>query len=151
MMPELALAGLHLVSMHGNAEMPVNNRNIGLYAETVDGWAGGFYRNSFDRTTVYAGHSFRWTPPSVPVRLVLTLGVASGYQHERVDAPCATVNSTLGTNYTGKCWFDRGWSRGALTLMAAPSLELGPVRLWYVPAVGRSGSVYHLSTQWRFK
>lgn len=64
--------------------VPYNERNLGagLRAQLAPAWAvqGGVYRNSYDRTSVYALAD--WTPLAAgPVRAGLFAGLASGYDH----------------------------------------------------------------------
>lgn len=152
MSPEIALIGLHLLSAHPGTSGPVNNQNWGAYVETVDGWTAGAYRNTLSRTTVYAGHTFRLLGPS-GTAAGIALGAGTGYQRHRKIVDCRRQihfekRATLGAT----CSKESGWSNWAIAPLAAPFIEAGPARLWYIPPIGRSaGHVLHISIQWRVK
>lgn len=85
--------GLHTVSIHGKSQYDMtkdrgtaretkryvdyNNVNPGLYY-VHNGWTAGFYRNSYDRNTVYAGYTFE-SDEYLRVRAVATVALATGY------------------------------------------------------------------------
>jgi hypothetical protein len=64
--------GLHLVSHHFPAR-DFNNINPGVYWRGDAGWTLGAYRNSLERTSAYAGYSWKWRT------LALTAGGVTGY------------------------------------------------------------------------
>lgn len=64
--------GLHLASKHFPTR-DFNNVNPGVYWRADAGWMVGAYRNSLERTTVYAGYNWQWRA------LALTAGAATGY------------------------------------------------------------------------
>lgn len=67
--------GLHIGSWH--SEPGRNNVNPGIYAVTQDGWTAGVYRNSWKRTSVYAGRALFGHREG----FALTVGAISGYSH----------------------------------------------------------------------
>jgi hypothetical protein len=69
--------GVHLASKHFPARQ-FNNVNPGVYWRSDAGWTLGGYRNSLERTSLYAGYSWQWGP------LALTGGGVTGYA-ERVQ------------------------------------------------------------------
>jgi len=134
--------GAHLLSRHIGTDA-MNNANVGAYV-VVDGWTAGVYRNSLRRTSVYAGHQFDWGPFS------LTAGVVSGYKREvtwhYTAAECTEYGST-------SCWKAEGTSRTELMPMLAPSVRIGPARVWWLPSlgIGRGSGVVHLSIEGSFQ
>ena len=131
------ILGLHLASYHTTQYDYQNNSNPGIYAE-CDGWAAGTYRNTFSKTSVYAGYSFREGP------FALTVGAVSGYKKFSVPVPCAK------RGWHG-CHKDYGISSENVIPLLAPSVTAGPMRLWYLPKIGDSSSVWHLSVQRKWK
>lgn len=121
------ILGLHLFSIHAPALPEQNNVNLGAYVRHESGFTAGIYRNTLDRTSVYAGYT-------IGDRLALTVGAVTGYQKEIVNG------KTVGA------------SGGKLTLMLAPSVRLGPVRMSYIPRVGASNpcNVFHFSVEKEF-
>jgi hypothetical protein len=67
--------GIDLGSHHFVAKK-VTDQNYGLYFEH-EGWAGGAYRNSFRRTSVWAGRVIDVGPVDV------TIGLSTGYEGRR--------------------------------------------------------------------
>lgn len=128
--------GVHLVSIH-SPQRTQSNTNPGLYIRK-DQWQAGFYRNSYRRTSVYAGYGI----PVGPVELML--GAASGYRRE-----CTPWTDDSGTPHEG-C---TGLSRGALTPLAAlsyaPPVSIFNVRprFWLMPGFGKVSSVFHVSVE----
>jgi hypothetical protein len=116
--------GLHLFSLHAPALPEQNNVNLGAYVRHESGFTAGVYRNTLDRTSMYAGYT-------IGDRVALTIGVVSGYQKEIVNGDVV------------------GASNGKLMLMLAPSVRLGPVRLSYIPRVGSTNpcNVFHFSVE----
>lgn len=152
--------GLHLGSAHVPQHQQ-NNVNPGLYLRVDDNQVG-FYRNSYGRTTVYAGHSF----PVGPVELMV--GVASGY-----DKRCSTTSTdTVHTETEAVHGYGKvtrtytttethttceGFSKHALTPLAAISYVV-PVsifnarpRIWFMPGISKASSVAHVSLEWSLK
>ena len=139
--------GLHMASVHVPALDTQNNTNPGLYAMTESGWVVGAYRNTLSRTSVYGGHVFTHGPFS------LTVGVVSGYQERTEVVDCAAI----GRPDMQQCWHRVGFSRGALTLLASPSVRLPQVfgvtpRISYIPKVGgpARSHAFHLSLEHKF-
>jgi hypothetical protein len=131
------ILGLHLASYHAQHHDYQNNVNPGAYVE-CDGWTAGAYRNTLSRTSAYAGYTLRSGP------FALSLGAISGYQKRIEAVPCQRGRRT-------GCTREYGFSDSAFTPMVAPSVTLGPARLWYIPSIGVSSSVLHLSLQKEFK
>jgi len=117
--------GLHLVSHHFPERPGQRNFNPGVYVRTAEGWTAGYYRNTLDRNSVYAGYTLQHEINGF-VAVALTAGAVTGYRR----------------NDDGI-----GFAKSALTPMLAPSLKLGPARLSYIPGVGVSPSVLHLSVE----
>lgn len=127
--------GLHLVSHHASSDPMQNNVNPGAYL-IRDGWTVGAYRNTLKRDSVYAGHTWDRGPFSI------TAGFVSGYEKREYHGECAPgVWSKKGTI----C--ERGVSNAKLLPMLAPSVRVGPTRLWYLPGLGHTSSVIHLSVE----
>lgn len=61
--------GLHIGSRH-IPEKNYNNANPGIYYRTDAGWTAGIYRNSLDRTSVYAGYTWKFGMLDVTTALV---------------------------------------------------------------------------------
>jgi hypothetical protein len=129
--------GVHLASVHVPSEPWQQNFNPGVYAMTDDGWTAGVYRNTIDRTSVYAGKAFTYGPFS------LVVGVVSGYQHETWHGTkCPNGSYGMGG---AQCYL--GYTKHALGPMIAPSvLVFDHVRLTYLPGIHTS-SVFHLSIE----
>lgn len=82
--------GAHLVSRHAEdtykyhwsdgttTQEPYNNTNPGLYV-IHDGWIAGFYKNSYFKTTVYAGYQLDG-PRFGPLRTAVVGALATGYE-----------------------------------------------------------------------
>jgi len=120
------VVGLHLVSHHFPARPGQRNFNPGVYVRTSSGLTLGYYRNTLNRNSVYAGFTIERAVTSY-ASVALTAGAVTGYR--RNDA-------------------GEGFAKSALTPMLAPSLKVGPVRLSYIPGVGVSPSVLHLSAEY---
>lgn len=71
--------GVHTFSYHDHGRF--NNNNFGVYVEH-NGWTGGYYRNSINKDSVYAGYTLQWALPVNPVFQSASLmgGVVSGYR-----------------------------------------------------------------------
>lgn len=140
--------GVHLLSDHLPGKPYQNNSNPGLYLESPSGWTGGFYRNTLNRTSFYLGNTLRHSSG-----LSLTLGAVSGYKRVTSPIPCPELNRRHKKhepeNWT--CEETLGFSRHRWSLMAAPSYTWGPARVWFIPSVGNSSSVLHLSLEWEVK
>lgn len=130
------ILGLHLASYHVTERWHQNNINPGAYVE-CNGWTAGVYRNSLSRTSVYAGHTFRSGP------FALALGVVSGYKKQY-----GMCGPGLYDRPDNRCYL--GASDSAVIPMLAPSVNLGPARIWYLPRVGDTSSVIHLSVEKEF-
>lgn len=120
-MPQKACAaeiGVHLVSQH-YPKRTYNNNNPGMYFRADNGITAGFYDNSYNQWSVYAGYTYHWNvkgwEPAV------TLGAITGYPKASV-MPVAVP-----------------------TLATPPLIETARLRLGYKPKVGRNSSdVIHL-------
>lgn len=133
--------GLHIASAHFPAREYHNNTNPGIYA-IADGWTAGVYRNTLRRTSIYAGKQWAWdTAYGEPA---VTLGVVSGYDKRTV--PCGDWHRKQG--WTGQCSF--GVSNAKIIPMIAPSWKIKSTRIWYMPGVGNSSSVIHVSVEHKF-
>lgn len=145
---KISLIGLHLLSNHLPAKPYQNNHNLGLYVESRNGWTGGFYRNTLDRTSVYFGKTLRHSSG-----LGLTLGAVSGYKKVTSPIPCPEMNRRYEKHAPSNhiCTETLGHTRNHWSLMAAPSYTWGPARVWFIPAVGNSSSVLHLSLEYSLK
>jgi len=74
-----ATVGLHLATAHfGGHDLRASTP--GLYIRAENGFTAGTYRNSYDRTSTYAG----WTWQTDDQRLALTVGAVTGYDAARV-------------------------------------------------------------------
>jgi hypothetical protein len=65
--------GLHLLSTH-IPDNNYNNGNLGAYYLLDSGWTAGYYRNSINRDSYYAGYTAHWH------FIDITMGAVSGYQ-----------------------------------------------------------------------
>jgi hypothetical protein len=121
--------GLHLYSHHFPERDYQINANSGIYLR-AENWQAGIYRNTIDRTTLYAAYS----KPAGPFDLMA--GLATGYQiryrnHEK-----------------------SGFSRSYLAPMAgisyAPQIKLlgARPRVFFAPGFGGSSNVLHLSVEY---
>lgn len=141
--------GLHLFSDHLPSKPYQRNWNPGLYIESASGWHAGFYENTIDRTSFTLGRSFYHTPSG----LGLTVGAVSGYKRATYQIPCSEMNRRHKKHAPDNhiCTETLGFSRHHWSLMAAPHYTLGPARLWFIPRVGDSSSVLHLSLEYSLK
>lgn len=134
--------GLHLVSVHVPARAQQNNVNPGIYVMTENGFTAGVYRNTLNRISVYAGITAEAGP------FAITLGASTGYQRRRITVDC-------GDRKLINCWEEEGSSNAFLQPFLSPSVRLPEVfgatpRLSYIPGIGNSTSVLHLSVERRF-
>lgn len=135
------ILGIHLISYHAPAKDYQNNENWGVYA-AYNNFTVGAYRNTLRRTSLYAGYNVQlWGP------IDITLGGVSGYQKKSETELCGPIGVS---DWFVTCQVQHGYSRGAVSLLAAPSVHYGPVRLWFIPSVGRTSSVFHLSLEGTF-
>jgi len=117
--------GIHLISHHFPQRDYQHNVNPGVYVRTENGFTAGVYRNTLNRTSVYAGLTLeRSLTDSISV--AITGGAITGY---RKDA----------NGY--------GFSNGALSPMLAPSIRWGYARVSFIPGIGVTSSVVHLSLE----
>lgn len=65
--------GVHLASLHSAGGL--QSANPGLYLRTESGFTAGVLRNSYSRTSAYAG----WTFETQDKRFALTVGGVTGY------------------------------------------------------------------------
>lgn len=68
------------LSKHINPDKDFNENNYGIGYKTNDGWLGGYYKNSLNKDSLYAGKEFQ-TDPIIgdKLRLAMVLGLVSGY------------------------------------------------------------------------
>ena len=71
--------GLHLVSVHSRPGFQA--ANPGIYLKRDDGLTGGVLRNSYGRTSAYAG----WTFETSDQRFAVTVGAITGYPARSVS------------------------------------------------------------------
>ena len=133
-----ATVGIDIGSVHIPAHANQNNFNPGLYALFDNGVGLGTYRNTIRRESVWLAYRVETGP------VTWLAGVISGYQRREVPIACAP-------GYSG-CTRITGNSRGFLMPFLSPSVALPPVagvtpRLSFVPGVGNSSSVFHLSIE----
>lgn len=139
--------GVHLASTHIPARPEYNNVNPGLYLRTAEGLTLGAYRNSYRRTSVYAGWTFERGP------FAFTVGATTGYRKRSWDQPCPDGG---GTSSIQTCRITEGETNGYLAPILSPSVRLPAVagftpRLSYVPSIGAGSSVFHLSIEKEWK
>ena len=68
--------GLHVATQHlEHTDERLNTATPGLYVRTEQGFTAGIFRNSYSRTSAYAG----WTWQTDDRRFALTAGVITGY------------------------------------------------------------------------
>lgn len=127
--------GLHTVSIHAPQNIQ-HNRNWGGYYRTAERLEFGAFRNSYGRTSLYAGQGVTLAEGTFG-RLGLDLGLVSGYQTRCTAEACT------------------GFSRGAITPMlaaeyTAPLQVLGVTpRVQFVPPIGKHAAVFHLTAEIR--
>ena len=74
-----------IASYHADRETEYNETNPGLGGRH-NGWIGGFYKNSHDKTAYYAGKEFR--EQMIPgAYLALQIGALYGYEGSQLSAP----------------------------------------------------------------
>lgn len=136
--------GVHTLTHHIDSHTGLNERNIGLYLRS-DNWTVGGYRNSYRRTTLYAGYVLDYGPFSV------TLGAATGYQRKWRDC---TAEEVQATGFVDECRKPDTKVKTALMPVIAPSVAL-PIgdgwkaRLTVVPEEYKPALV-HLSFERQF-
>lgn len=109
LVPEtLSVVGLHVGTYHDNG--PYENFNPGVYW-VHNNWTAGTYYNSVRTTSVYAGYTWNWKTPTLPVvdAVTLTAAIATGYPNT-IDGtdlsllvlPSARINlsPTVGMRFT---------------------------------------------------
>lgn len=152
--------GLHLGSAHLPERDDQNNRNLGVYARGEQ-WQAGVYRNTLDRTTVYAAGVM---PLGGGIEVLAGAGtgykrechqvtvVTGTYEHTTV-MPDGSVRRERGKTFgtEERC---RGFSRYAITPVLAFSWGM-PVkfagaspRLTVLLPTPKSSAVVHLSADW---
>jgi len=158
--------GVHTWSIHA-PQHSQNNTNPGLYL-AHNGWEIGAYRNSWERTTVYAGYEFNLMDNQYG-ELGIQIGAGTGYQEKCTDSYTYTpgkvetkknaggqVKTTTPdiTTHTQTC---SGYSRGAVTPLGAFSYK-SPVafmgltpRVQVLPGFGKHSSVLHLTFEAKWK
>lgn len=134
--------GVDLVSDHIPAHADQNNVNPGVYALLDNGVGLGTYRNTLRRESFWLGYHFETGP------VTWIAGLISGYQRRETAVACAP-------GFTG-CTHISGNSRGYLMPFLSPSIALPEIagatpRISFVPGVGNSSSVFHLSVEWRLQ
>lgn len=94
--------GLHLATYHTSPtyvdpqgqQQAYQGVNPGVYVVAPNGLTAGFYRNSRDRDSVYAGYS--WRSPHRYGDYGLTVGAASGYDTPGGVLPMVVPSVRLG-------------------------------------------------------
>ena len=89
----------------------------GLYV-LAHGWTAGVLRNSYRRTSVYAGKVWRAGP------LDFTVGAITGYQYRHVSGRSACPYDQQGDEYShlhARCWSEVGTTRAVLRPLVAAS------------------------------
>jgi hypothetical protein len=117
--------GLTLGSYHFDRQTPLESFNPGAYA-ICDNWTAGIYRNSFRRTSVFAGRVFSLGP------IDLTVGLVTGYEKRRIyDGPARPGDYERGcTGY--HCIEDQGHG-GKISPIILPSVKMGNFRVGVIP------------------
>lgn len=67
------------LSKHFNTDKKYNETNHGLGYISPDGWLGGMYQNSLNKTSLYGGKEFRMPLKDDMLDLGIILGLVSGY------------------------------------------------------------------------
>lgn len=137
--------GLHMGSTHVPDRDGQNNTNPGIYVR-ADQVVVGTYKNSFSRTTYYAGYAY-----PLGAGFEVMGGLATGYRRlcETTSTDTFTGSATI-TRTETRC---RGISRGPIAPLAgltyAPETRwhgLRP-RVWFIPGIKDHSSVFHLSIE----
>lgn len=82
------------VSYHGDRSGDWNEKNPGLGVEHND-WLAGYYRNSYDKDTFYAGYA--WRPLQVGyVKAGVIVAAATGYPSPVVALPSVVIEGPKG-------------------------------------------------------
>lgn len=68
------------VSSHIKPKRDYNEDNYGIGARAREGWFLGYYRNSVDRDSLYAGREWQWKLAG-PLHVGLLAGAVTGYRH----------------------------------------------------------------------
>jgi hypothetical protein len=93
-----ATVGLHLATAHfGGDGTPLKSATPGAYLVTDLGLSVGTYRNSYGRSSTYAG----WTLQTDDQRFAITVGAVTGYSAARVMpllVPSARIPITSGVS-----------------------------------------------------
>lgn len=137
--------GLHIGSTHAPAQDGQNNTNPGIYLR-ADQAVVGAYKNSFSRTTYYAGYAL-----PLGYGFEVMGGLATGYRRkcETTSTDTFTGHSTI-THTETRC---RGISSGPVAPLAgltwAPETSWNGVRprVWFIPGIKDHSSVLHLSVE----
>jgi hypothetical protein len=85
-----ATLGAHIATAH-IPRGEFNNINPGVYARFDGGLTVGAYRNSFRRTSIYAGKTWESGALMAGARVALTAGVISGYEHPLLLVPSLAI------------------------------------------------------------
>jgi hypothetical protein len=147
-MLEQLVIGLHLATAHFPDRDYLTSNTPGIYARTADGWTAGIYRNSFERTSVYAGRQF--DGPLGPFVASISAGVVSGYEYRTERVPCERINEH---RQGRRCWLTTGNAEHQLAPMLVAGLTYKAVRLNFLPSWGRpNGSdAINLAVEYKFK
>lgn len=86
--------GLHIASAHEHGGF--NGVNPGVYVRLDSGWTAGIYRNSMERTSVYAG--FTLETGTRPLSAAITLGCITGYNASVTPLVVPSVAYHFGSN-----------------------------------------------------
>jgi hypothetical protein len=160
--------GLHTISAH-IPQHAQNNVNPGAYLRTANGVELGLYRNSWRRPSLYVSQQFDLVSGSYG-SLSLQAGLVSGYQkrcevtqttipgathvEHRDDGSTVTTRDPPTINTHTEC---KGFSRGAITALAGfsylpPMAFMGITpRVQFLPPLGKSGALIHLTVERTFK
>jgi hypothetical protein len=132
--------GLHLVSVHVPGA-GLQDINPGIYVYDRAGFTAGVFRNSVDRTSVYAGWSYDVTP------FKFTVGAITGYQRRRI---CTQVMTASGP--VADCAPYGGGTTHPISPFVSPSVALPSVlgivpRISVMPAWLGGSTAFHLSVE----
>jgi hypothetical protein len=128
------IIGAHIATAHFPDRDHMTGNTPGIYARTPAGWTAGIYRNSFERTSAYAGRQF--DKPLGQFVASITAGVVSGYEYRTERVACERIRE----HRKGRtCWLTTGSAEHQLAPMLVPSITYRHVRLNYIPAWGRPG------------
>jgi hypothetical protein len=136
--------GLHLGTAHTHGGL--NGVNPGVYARFDNGATVGAYRNSFNRTSVYAAYTME-TNVLPNVTAAIAIGAVTGYQRQYLEGDC---HNGYHSSETVKCY--RG-NNSKITVLVAPSFAFhsgqNAIRIALIPSK-KGGGAAHLMVERRF-